>query len=68
MVNNTNKKLDQLNQEVESLRDRTNKLEKECLKNQQDYRNTTEQLELAINKNKDLTKRLKQGENTLRGI
>ncbi len=33
MVNNTNKKLDQLNQEVESLRERTNKLEKECLKN-----------------------------------
>ena len=33
MVSNTNKKLDQLNQEVESLRERTNKLEKECLKN-----------------------------------
>jgi|688.fasta_scaffold1690472_1 hypothetical protein len=44
MVNNTNKKLDQLNQEVESLRDRTNRLEKECLKNEQDYRNTSEQL------------------------
>lgn len=33
MVNNTNIKLNQLNQEVESLRDRTNRLEKECLKN-----------------------------------
>ena len=44
MVNNTNKKLDQLNQEVESLRDRTNRLEKECIKNEQDYRTTSEQL------------------------
>jgi TolA-binding protein len=33
MVSNTNKKLDQLNQEIEQLRDKTNKLEKECLKN-----------------------------------
>lgn len=33
MVSSTNKKLDQLNQEIEQLRDKTNKLEKECLKN-----------------------------------
>lgn len=50
------------------MRDRTNRLEKECLKNEQDYRSTTEELELCISKNKDLSKRLKQGENTLRAV
>ena len=68
MVSNTNKKLDQLNQEIEQLRDKTNKLEKECLKNQQEHKNTTEQLELNIAKNKDLTKKLKQAEGALRAV
>lgn len=33
MVNSTSKKLEQLNKEIEDLRDKTNKLEKECMKN-----------------------------------
>ena len=32
MVGNTHKKLDQLNREVSDLTDKTNKLDKECLR------------------------------------
>lgn len=68
MVNSTSKKLEQLNKEIEDLRDKTNKLEKECMKNEQELRNTSEQLDLAVVKNKEQTKRLKQLENHLRGV
>jgi chromosome segregation ATPase len=67
-VSTTNKKLDQLNREIEDLKDKTNKLEKECIKNEQELRNTTETLELSITKNKDQTRRLKQLEGQLRGV
>jgi len=50
------------------LKDKTNRLEKDFLKNDQDLRNTTEALELAIGKNKDQTKRLKQLEGNLRAV
>jgi hypothetical protein len=51
--------LDQLNREIEELKNKTNILEKEFLKNEQEMRNTTDALELVIAKNKEQTKRLK---------
>lgn len=64
----SNKKLDQLNREIEELKDKTNRLEKDFMKNDQEMRNTSEALELAIAKNKDQTKRLKLLEGNLRGV
>jgi uncharacterized protein YlxW (UPF0749 family) len=58
-VNNTNKKLDQLNREIDDLRDKTNKLEKDCIRSEQELKSTTDALEIAIAKNKDQTKRIK---------
>jgi TolA-binding protein len=40
-VGTTNKKLDQLNREIEELKDKTNRLEKDFLKNEQELKNTT---------------------------
>ena len=68
MVGNTSKKLEQLNREVSDLQDKTNKLEKECLRSEQEMRNTGEQLDAAVTKNKEQSKLLKQMENQLRGV
>jgi|JI9StandDraft_1071089.scaffolds.fasta_scaffold596083_1 prefoldin subunit 5 len=35
MVSDTNKKLEQLNREIEDLKDKIGKLEKECIRNEQ---------------------------------
>ena len=43
-------------------------MEQECLKNENEHKNVSEQLELLVVRNKDQTKKIKQGENTLRGI
>ena len=40
-MSSTNKKLDQLNREIEELKDKTNRLQKDCMKNEQELRNTT---------------------------
>ena len=68
MVGNTHKKLDQLNREVHDLTEKTNKLEKECLRSEQEMRNTSEQLDVAVSKNREQAKLLKQLENQLRGV
>ena len=68
MVNSTNKKLDQFNKEIEGLKDKTNKVEKECIRKQQELKTTTEQFEDLVAKNKEQAKKIKQGENNLRGI
>ena len=68
MVNSTNKKLDQFNKDIEGLKDKINKIEKECIRRQQELKSSTEQFDDLVAKNKENTKRIKQGENTLRGI
>jgi septal ring factor EnvC (AmiA/AmiB activator) len=68
LVGTTNKKLEQLNREIEELRDKTARLEKDFLKNELELKNTTEALELSIIKNKEQTKRLKQLEGNLRAV
>ena len=66
VVATTNRKLDQLNEEHEELRDKTNKLEKECQKSQTEYKNVCDNLDSTIGKNKELTNKLKGLEQNLR--
>ena len=48
------------------LKEKTNKLEKECIKSESDLKSVQNDLEATIHKNKDLTKKLKEEENSLR--
>lgn len=68
MVSDTNKKLEQLNREIEDLKDKIGKLEKECIRNEQQLNKTKDQLDLVITKNKEQAKKIKQTENILRGV
>lgn len=68
MVNDTHKKLEQLNRDIEDLKDKIGKLEKECIRNEQQFNKTKDQLDLITTKNKEQTKKIKQTENTLRGV
>lgn len=68
IMNSTYKKLDLLNGEIEQLRDKTKKLQKECLKGDQDYFSVSENLEQIINRNKQNAKKIKVCENELRLI
>ena len=65
-VENANKKLSQLNDESEELKETNHKLEKECDKVQVEYKDLCQNLEDSICKNKDLSDKLKNLENTLR--
>ena len=67
MVVNTNKKLDQLNEETEELKEKSARLDRECAKSQAEYKNTCENLENTVAKNKELTNKLKTLEQNLRG-
>ena len=67
IVENTNRKLGQINDETQELKEKTAKLERECSKSQAEYKTTCENLEATINKNKDLTGQLKGIEHNLRG-
>lgn len=48
IVNATFKKLDSLNVEIDDLRDKTKKLEKDCLKSDEDYLGASKNLETMI--------------------
>ena len=65
-VENANKKLNQLNEESDELKETNTKLEKECEKVQVEYKDLCHNLEESICKNKDLADKLKNLENTLR--
>lgn len=63
IVNATFKKLDSLNAEIDDLRDKTKKLEKDCLKSDEDYLGASKNLETMISQNKEQAKRIKIYEN-----
>jgi hypothetical protein len=50
------------------LREKTRKLEKDCLKSEQDHKNVVESLELMMLKNKEQAKKIKSLESELRLI
>jgi predicted nucleic acid-binding Zn-ribbon protein len=68
MVSTTNKKLDQLNKECEDLKDKIDKLDKDCSRNEHELKSASDQLEAVIVRNKEHGKRIKLAENSLRGI
>ena len=45
MVSSTNKKLDQFNKEIEGLKDKINKVEKDCTRKEQELKNASDQLD-----------------------
>lgn len=59
IVNATYKKLDNLNLEIDALRDKTKKLEKECIGSEQDYAATCKNLEVMVIQNKEQANKLK---------
>lgn len=63
IVNATFQKLDSLNVEIDDLRDKTKKLEKDCLKSDEDYLGASKNLETMISQNKEQAKRIKIYEN-----
>jgi predicted nucleic acid-binding Zn-ribbon protein len=67
VVASTNRRLDQLNEEHNELKEKTNKLEKDCQKSQIEYKNVCDNLDNTIANNKALTNKLKALEHNLRG-
>ena len=61
MVSSTNRKLEQLNHESDSLKEKIHRQEQDCLRNENELKNTSEQLELVMARNKDQAKKIKQG-------
>ena len=51
-MNTTYRKLDSLNNEIESLIDKTKKLEKDLIKSQDDFLSVSSNLELMVSENK----------------
>ena len=68
IVAGTNRKLEGLNREVEELKEKIGKTGKECAKNENELRKVSEELDVLVGKNKEQTKKVKQGESTLRDI
>ena len=67
VVASTNRRLDQLNEEHNELKEKTNKLEKDCQKSQTEYKSVCDNLDNTIANNKALTTKLKNLEHNLRG-
>lgn len=61
-----NKKLNELNEEAEELTKENNRLDRECEKSQAEYKDLCEKLDGSCSRNKDLSCKLKNLENTLR--
>lgn len=68
IVNATLKKLESLNAEIDALKDKTKKLEKDVGKSLEDYHAVSDNLDMMIGQNKEQAKRIKTGENELRSV
>ena len=66
VVSNTNRKIEQLGDEECDLKEKITKIEKECEKSKSEYQDLCQNLEGSSHKNKDLTNKLKNLENTVR--
>ena len=55
----TLRKLENLNAEIDSLRDKTRKLEKDVTKGLDDYKAVSENLDMMVGQNKEQAKRIK---------
>ena len=63
IVNATLKKLESLNAEIDTLKDKTKKLEKDVAKSLEDYHSVSDNLDMMIGQNKEQAKRIKSSEN-----
>ena len=68
IVKATVAKLESLNAEIDSLKEKTKKLEKDVAKSLEDYHAVSDNLDMMIAQNKEQAKRIKSGENELRAI
>ena len=59
MIAATLRKLENLNAEIDSLRDKTRKLEKDVTKGLDDYKAVSENLDMMVGQNKEQAKRIK---------
>lgn len=65
-VSATNKKMEQLGDEENELKEKIAKLDRECEKSKAEYQELCQTLENATNKNKDLAGKLKNLDNSVR--
>ena len=66
VVCTVNKKLHNLSEDCEELKDKAARLERDCAKAQADYKSVCDNLESVMAKNKELTNKLKTLEHNLR--
>lgn len=62
------RKLENLNAQIDSLREKTRKLEKDVTKGLEDYKAVSENLDMMIGQNKEQAKRIKAEQNELRSV
>lgn len=63
IVNATIKKLEALNVEIEGLREKAKKLEKECAQSELEFVEVTKDLAMMVSQNKEQAKKIKVFEN-----
>ena len=61
IVNATLKKLESLNAEIDDLKEKTKKLEKDVTKSLEDYHSVSDNLDMMIGQNKEQAKQIKKG-------
>lgn len=66
VVSVTNRKIEQIDDEESDLKDKINKIEKECEKSKNEYQELCQALETSTTKNKDLSIKLKSLDNSVR--